>query len=201
MKFRKEIYELKERDFPSDFEAYQKELKKRCAEEKKQYKTNVEKNEKMYLTFFERNKRKLECVFIALGGCIIIMLVVWGNNKNKIHIEDKIQDTVAEEYSSDTNEDVSTNSESAQSSDTKKVSSMNKKQKSNKWKVGDKVFFCGVIQYKASDSNKSVVKVEPGNARITKIKKKALHAYHLIGISDDSKIHGWVDESDLKKID
>ena len=66
-----------------------------------------------------------------------------------------------------------------------------------KLEKGDIVNFKGTKQYISSTSSLTV-KCKPGKAKITNIKEKNKHPYHLVWVSGGgSNVYGWVDASDI----
>ena len=60
--------------------------------------------------------------------------------------------------------------------------------------VGDVVRFKGGKCY----TGKNVTECAPGKACITVIKPDLAHPYHVIHVDHESRVYGWIDESDIE---
>lgn len=65
--------------------------------------------------------------------------------------------------------------------------------------IGSQVMFTGNYHYVASTSDDGY-QATPGLARITNINPSAPHPYHLIHVDNTSNVYGWVNESDIQRI-
>lgn len=66
-------------------------------------------------------------------------------------------------------------------------------------KVGDIVMFKGDKHYTNSTKTGICYPCRAGKAKVTKISKTAVHPYHLIHVSSESNVYGWVDKADVMK--
>ncbi len=68
-----------------------------------------------------------------------------------------------------------------------------KQEEKNEVKVGAIIHFSGGYHYRSSDAKSPIGrKRTAGRAKVTHMKKGALHPYHLIGVNGGSDVYGWV---------
>lgn len=194
MKNKKQLYELADRDLPTDFEEYQQGKKEMLKKEKKDYKKRTVQQKKQYLSFGQEYRNFIVAIAIVLV-CGICAGIVWRVQKNHSIVADTGTPQPAVTKMVEKNNKMIKDDQHKKASGTAK----RKTKKNVAWKVGDVVYYSGTVQYKASQKGAQKEKCSAGKAKITKINKNGTHQYHIKGVRSEDNIYGWVDGKSLKR--
>lgn len=194
MKNKKQLYELTDRDLPTDFEEYLQGKKEMLKQEKKDYKKRTVQQKKQYLSFGQEYRNFIVAIAIVL--LCVCAGIVWRVQKNHFIVADTgTPQPVVTKLVEKNNKMIKDDQQKKASGTVKK-----KTKKHVAWKVGDVVYYSGTVQYKASQKGAKKEKCSAGKAKITKINKNGTHQYHIKSVRSEDNIYGWVDGRSLKRV-